>query len=164
MDVLVVRVGVKDYHKLVAGRVEPDIPHMRVRDLVPLLSRESLVGRQRQRAVPHRADDVPPYGARDSEFRGQLSGRPAGHIAPNDGALVAAIQGISEQATKTPTATDIGLHGWPIPSSNPSSPSSSSNQSSGGASPSASPGSSSGLSSIWRPNRASRSALSSHAA
>ena len=34
MDVLVVRVGVKDYHKLVAGRVEPDIPHMRVRDLV----------------------------------------------------------------------------------------------------------------------------------
>nr|WP_241671233.1 hypothetical protein [Dankookia rubra] len=57
---LVVRVGVEDHDKLVADRVEPDIAHVLVRDLVPLLGREGLVGWERKGAVPHRAGHFPP--------------------------------------------------------------------------------------------------------
>ena len=60
MDVLVVGVGVEDHYKLVACRVEPDIPHVLVRDLVPLLSGEGLVCWERKCAMPHRACHLPP--------------------------------------------------------------------------------------------------------
>lgn len=110
VDVLELRVAVDDRDELVLGGVEADLAHQAVADAAPGLGVEVLPGREGQGTVPDRPLALRPQPTRRAELGRELLRRPAGHVAADDLAGVAAVEGVVQEAAESAAALDVGLH------------------------------------------------------